>query len=82
MHGEVYIYFKGDLKDVGKSKGWCPYYLARYTVSTLLIQQNYANRSLHIFLLLTFLKKSSLKVYVNLNISEKLKTKEGFGAWG
>lgn len=26
------MFFKGDLKEVGKNKWWCPYYLARYTI--------------------------------------------------
>ena len=30
------MFFKGDLKEVGKNKGWCPYYLARYAVSNIL----------------------------------------------
>lgn len=30
------IYNLDDLKDFGRRKGWCPYFLARYSVSTLL----------------------------------------------
>lgn len=30
------IYNLDDLKDFGRRKGWCPYFLARYAVSTLL----------------------------------------------
>lgn len=30
------IYNLDDLKDLGRRKGWCPYFLARYAVSTLL----------------------------------------------
>lgn len=32
----VLCFFKGDLKEVGRNKGWCLYYLVRYIVSIVL----------------------------------------------
>lgn len=35
------IYNLDDLKDFGRRKGWCPYFLARYSVSIFMTLQKH-----------------------------------------
>lgn len=42
------VYNLDDLKDYGRRKGWCPYYLARYSVRVILLKFRLVTLMLHV----------------------------------